>query len=336
MKHLVIAGILVALVTALLIGALGNVRLLPDVASAQAGPIDALFGQQFVVIAFLFALIVVLMVYSIVVFRRKEGDDSDAPHILGNNKLEVVWTVVPLLTVLYFAYAGGRSLGETVKAAPSPVEVDVIGSQWTWRFEYPRYGITTNELVLPVDEQALLHLSSTDVIHSFWVPEFRVKQDALPGGEEFVRDLRVTPTEEGEYLMMCAELCGLQHAYMNSKVRVVSRADFDAWTAELSAAGNQDPVSRGKQYAEQYGCLSCHSVDGAELVGPSWKGLYGAERPLQDGTTVTAGDAYLQEAILDPGAHVVQGYPNVMPSTYQDQMSAEQIADVIEFIESLK
>lgn len=335
MKHLVIAGLLVLVVTALLLFGLEQVRLLPVTASAQAVPIDNLFKLEFQVIAFLFSLIVVLMVYSIVVFRRKKGDNSDAVHIEGNSRLEVAWTIAPLLTVLYFAYLGGTSLAETVRPEPFAMEINVVGSQWSWRFEYPDHGIVTNELIMPVDKQAVLHLSSQDVIHSFWVPEFRVKQDALPGGREFVRDLRITPTEIGEYRVRCAELCGLQHAYMLADVRVVSQQEFDAWVEENSQVSD-DPVARGAQLAQQYGCLACHSTDGTALVGPTWQGIYGSTEALQDGTTVVVDDAYLHESIVDPAAKIVQGFPNVMPPTVAADMTEEQIADVIEFIKSLR
>ena len=335
MKHLVIAALLVLAVTALLIVGLDQVRLLPVSASAQAEPIDALFRLEFRVIAFLFSLIVVFMLYSIIVFRRKKGDDTDAVHIEGNSRLEVIWTVAPLLTVLYFAYLGGQSLAETVRPEPRPLEVNVIGTQWSWRFEYPEYGFASTELVLPVNKQALLHLSSTDVIHSFWVPEFRVKQDALPGGEEFIRDLRITPTIEGDYKVRCAELCGIQHAYMLADVRVLSQDEFEVWVAESSGVSD-DPVERGRVWAEQYGCLACHSVDGTPLVGPTWLGVYGSQETLADGTTVTVDDAYLHESIVEPGAKIVQGFPNVMPENIADQMTEEQIQDIIAFIQSLR
>lgn len=335
MKHLVIAGLLVLVVTALLLFGLEQVRLLPVTASAQAVPIDDLFKLEFQVIAFLFSLIVVLMLYSIIVFRRKKGDATDAVHIEGNSRLEVAWTIAPLLTVLYFAYLGGTSLAETMRPEPFPMEVNVVGSQWSWRFEYPEYGIITNELIMPVNKQAVLHLSSQDVIHSFWVPEFRVKQDALPGGREFVRDLRITPTELGEYRVQCAELCGLQHAYMLADVKVVSQEEFDAWVDENSQVSD-DPVARGAQIAQQFGCLACHSTDGTALVGPTWQGVYGSTEALQDGSTVVVDDAYLHESIVDPAAKIVQGFPNVMPPTIAADMTEEQIADVIEFIKSLR
>ncbi len=300
MKHLVVAGILVLVITALLIVGLNNVQLLPTQASAQALPIDGLFHKEFMVIAFLFSLIVVFMLYSMIVFRRKRGDTTDGPHIEGNTRLEVLWTVAPLLTVLYFAYLGGQSLADTVRPDPQALEIKVVAQQWSWRFEYPDYGIVSTDLMMPVNKQALLRLTSNDVIHSFWVPEFRVKQDALPGGSEFIRDLRITPTEIGEYKVRCAELCGQQHAYMLAPVKVISQQDFDAWVAEQTQPAGT-PEERGAQLAQQYGCVACHSTDGSILVGPSWKGVFGHEVTLADGSTVTADEAYLREFDPQPG-----------------------------------
>ena len=335
MKHLIIVSILVIAVTALLITGLEQARILPQQASAQAVTIDNMFHLQFKVIAFLFSLIVVMMVYSIVIFRRKKGDLTDGPHVEGNTRLEVAWTAAPLATVLFFAYLGGQSLAETIRSDPQAIEVNVIGSQWSWRFEYPEHGIVSTELVLPLKKQALLHLSSTDVIHSFWVPEFRVKQDALPGGKDFVRDLRITPSEIGEYKVLCAELCGVQHAYMVAPVRVVSAAEYDTWIIEQTRPSD-DPVVRGQQVSQKYGCIACHSIDGSALVGPTWKGIYNHTVTLADGTTLTADENYLKESILNPGAKLVQGYANIMPANYADQLTDEQLSDLIEYMKSLK
>lgn len=336
MRHLIIAGLLVVVVTALLILGLGQIRLLPEQASVQARPIDQLFDLEFKVIAFLFSLIVVFMLYSVLVFRRKKGDTSDARHVEGNTRLEVAWTIAPLITVLFFAYLGGDALAETMRADPQALEINVVGQQWAWRFEYPRFGIVTDTLMMPVDQQAILKLSSNDVVHSFWVPEFRVKQDALPGGQEFVRDLRVTPTITGDYKVRCAELCGLNHATMESPVKVVSREEFEAWVIEETGV-SEDPVERGRELATNYGCVACHSLDGTRIVGPSWLGIFGSSETLTDGTSVTVDEAYLRESILNPTLKIVAGYPpNVMPLNYEQQLNDQQIADIIAFIMSLK
>ena len=336
MKHFAIVAVLVVIMTALLIIGLNYAHLLPAQASAQAVPIDSLLNLEFKVIAFLFALIVVFMVYSIVVFRRKSGDLKDAVNMQGNTRLEVVWTVAPLVTVIFFAYLGGQSLASTLRADPNPLKVKVIGQQWSWRFEYPDLGIVSDTLRLPVNKQALLLLSSVDVIHSFWVPQFRVKQDALPGGDAFVKDLRVTPTELGEYKLLCAELCGERHTYMTAPVIVSSQTDFDTWVASETTASN-DPVARGKKVAQTYGCLGCHSIDGSKRVGPTWMGLAGSTVSLKDGSSVTADEAYLKESTVDPDAKIVQGFPpGVMPGNYGQKLTDQEIADVIAFINSLK
>jgi cytochrome c oxidase subunit 2 len=335
MKHFVIAGILVLVVTGLLIVGLNYVQLLPVQASAQAMPIDSLFHLEFQVIAFLFSLIVVLIGYSIVVFRRKKGDTTDAKHIEGNYRLELVWTIAPLITVMFFAYLGGQSLAETMKPAPRPLEIKVVGQQWAWRFEYPEQGIITTTLMLPVNRQALLHLTSVDVIHSFWVPEFRVKQDALPG-ENLVRDLRVTPIKLGNYTLRCAELCGLNHTKMEAPVKVLTEGAFNNWVNAATAVSN-DPIARGKKAAAQFGCVACHSANGTKLVGPTWKGLGGSQVELNDGTKVVADDAYLEESIRNPNAKIVSGFlPNVMPASLAGQMTDAQIKDLIAYMNSLK
>jgi len=268
------------------------------------------------------------VLYSVVVFRRKPGEAGEGDYFTGNDRLEVIWTLIPLGTVLLFAFLGSQSLAETRRADPNALEVKVISSQWSC-------GFSSTELVLPKDQQVLLVLSSTDVIHSFWVPEFRLKQDALPG-ENMERELRITPTEVGDYQVRCAELCGLQHAYMNAPVRVIERADFDSWVEDQTAEPSDDAAQRGERVAQQFGCLSCHSTDGSQGAGPTWLGVFGSEKTLTDGTTVTVDEEYLRQSILNPGAQIVEGYQNIMPANVADQMSDEQINDVIAFIKNLQ
>lgn len=336
MKHGIFATLLVVALAILVSLGLDSARLLPVAASVQAGPIDDLFRFHFRAIAILFALIVGLMVYSIFIFRRRKGDETDAPHIEGNPRLEVLWTIVPLGAVLYISALGAVTLGEIQRPDPRPLEVNVYGTQWSWRFEYPELGVSSTELVLPVNKQVLLRLSSTDVIHSFWVPEFRVKQDALPGGEDMIRDLRVTPNLEGDYKVRCAEMCGVQHAYMEADVSVLSQSGYDAWVAEQTASLSDDPVARGQRWSQQFGCLACHTIDGATGLGPTWQGLYGHEVEMEDGTIIVVDEAYLLESITDPGAKIVKGFNNIMPANIADPMTEDQILDVIEFIKSLQ
>jgi len=334
-RHLVIVGVLIVVVTVVVSLLLDQIGLLPVAASAQAGVIDRLFNLHFKVISFLFALVVVFLLYSVVVFRRKPGDTEDGDHFEGHTGLEIAWTILPLATVLYFAYLGAQALADTRKVDPQAMVVNVTAVQWSWSYDYPDYGVTSTSLNLPVNKQVLLKLTSTDVIHSFWVPEFRVKQDALPG-KDLVKELRLTPTVLGAYKVRCAELCGRQHAYMESPVVVMNQADFDAWIAKESVVSD-NPVERGKKWAAQFGCDACHSIDGTLKVGPSWKGLYGKQETLADGTTATADDGYLRESIVAPNAKVVQGFAaGVMPPDFGQRMTEEQITDVIEYIKSLK
>ena len=336
MKHFAIVIVLVILSTVLVYLGLTNVGLLPVEASDQAQTIDQLFNLHFLVIAFLFSLIVVFMAYSLIVFRKKEGDNAEGKFIKGNNRLEVIWTIIPLGIVIYFSYLGSVSLAETQRVDPQAMEVKVVGGQWFWRFEYPEYGITSDKLVLPVDEQVLLRMTSLDVIHSFWVPEFRVKQDLLPG-ENFERELRVTPSLIGEYKVRCAEMCGTSHAYMEAPVLVVSQADFDTWVKDQLNLLGSDPAARGEIWAKNNGCLSCHSVDGSVSVGPTWQGLFGETVTLADGSTATVDDAYLHTAIVEPNAQVAQGFPaGVMPQSYAASLSEQQISEIIDYIRSLE
>ncbi len=334
MKHFVIVAVLVVISTLLVNAGLGAIGLLPVEASAQAKPIDALFNIHFKLIAFLFSLIVVFMLYSIVVFRRKPGETGDGAHIEGNTKLEVTWTVLPLLTVLAIATIGAQTLAETRRVDPQAIVIKVTAGQWFWKFEYPDYGVSSTTLNLPVNRQIWLQMESQDVIHSFWVPEFRVKQDILPGRET---EIRVTPTLVGQYQVRCAELCGTSHALMETPVVVMAETDFKTWAAEQKKLASASPEDRGKKLAAENGCAACHSADGSRIVGPTWKGLYGSDVALSDGTTVKADDAYLKESIINTNVKIVNSFaPTIMPSNFRERLSDDQINDIIAYIKSLK
>lgn len=334
MRHFVIVGILVVIFSVLTFLGLQAVGLMPVQASAQAEIVDWMFTLEIAVISFLFALIVVPLFYSLIVFRRKPGDDGEGEHIEGNTRLEVTWTVIPLFIVLVFAYLGAITLGQTRRLDPNAMVVNVTAFQWAWRFEYPEYGIKTNQLYLPVNRQVVLKMQSPDVIHSFWVPEFRIKQDIVPGR---ITEYRITPVQIGTYKVRCAELCGASHAYMEAPVVVVSQEDFKKWAQETAAkqasAQGPDPT-RGEKLYNELGCKACHSIDGSEGVGPTWKGLWGETVKLADGTTLTADEAYIIESIRNPGAKIVAGFQaGAMPAF---NLSDAEIADLIAFIQTLK
>jgi cytochrome c oxidase subunit II len=270
------------------------------------------------------------------VFRRRPGDMEDAAPVHGNTTLEIAWTAAPLIIVLALGIYGAGQLLRINRAAAQPeLVVDVVGVQWAWSFSYPEQGLTSSTLMLPVNQPALFRLQSVDVIHSFWVPEFRIKMDAIPGT---INELRITPTQPGDYRALCSELCGTAHAYMTAPVMVVEPAEFEAWVAEqqelAGAAGAQ--AARGQQLAGQLGCLGCHTLDGNPSVGPTFKGLFGSERPLNDGATVTADEAYLVESILDPAAVMVDGFSPLMPQNFADRTTEEDVQALVEFIKSVQ
>lgn len=335
MKHYVIAGVLTVIVTVVMYLLLQAIGFLPIAAAVQAGPVDRMIETQLWMISFLFSLITVFIGYSIVVFRQKKGEKEEGAFFKGSSGLEVLWTLFPLATVIYLSFVGAQALGEVRAADPNALEIRVVAFQWGWLFEYPETGVQSNELYMPVNRHAKLMLTSRDVIHSFWVPEFRIKQDALPG-ENLVREMQLTPTEIGDYMVRCAELCGGNHAYMNAPVRVVSQEDFDAWMEEQMQISAADPAERGRRLAETQGCIGCHSLDGSTNIGPTWQNLASSEVTLADGSTEIADDEYLYGAIVDPNAAIREGFPpNVMPQNYDEMFTEEQINDLIEFIETV-
>ena len=334
-RHFVVATIIVVLVTVAGAVLLESADLLPPLASAQGVTIDWLFAIHLKLIAFLFALVVVFMLYSIIVFRSKSGDLSAGKHIHGNIRLEIAWTVIPLVVVAIMGYIGVVTLRYVTASAPDEMVIEVTGAQWSWRFDYPEQGLTSTELVLPVNQPIRFEITSTDVIHNLWVPEFRVKQDAVPGT---VNLLRVTPTVVGKYKVRCAELCGLRHSQMLADVRVLKRSEFDSWvgaeTARLAALDT--PEARGEQLYQTQGCIGCHSLDGTIVVGPTWLNLFGSQEKLDDGTNVIVNEDYIRHSILYPGDQIVKGYQNLMPANFGETLSETDIEDLIAFIKTIK
>jgi cytochrome c oxidase subunit 2 len=334
MRHFVVVGILVVVVTVLTYLGLAAAGLMPVAASAQAGPIDWLWELEMMTISFLSALIIVPLIYSLIVFRRTQGDTTDAEHIEGNTNLEITWTILPLFIVMAFAYLGAGNLSEIRRVDPDAMIVRVTGIQWSWKFEYPAYGVTSQELHVPEGKQVLLQMTSNDVIHSFWVPEFRVKQDLVPGR---ITELRVTPTLVGNYKVRCAEICGTSHAYMEGPVVVSTQGDFDAWMAEqmkLAAEAAATPEGRGQALVQANGCAACHSVTGAAGIGPTWLGIFGRTETLTDGSTIVADEAYLAESIKAPQAKIVDGFETQLMPTYG--FTDEQIADIVAYLKTIK
>ncbi|HAJ05063.1 MAG TPA: cytochrome c oxidase subunit II [Chloroflexi bacterium] len=334
-KHFINTILIVVLLTVAGIVFIDPTDLLPPLASSQGETVDWLFGIHLKIIAFLFSLVVVFMLYSVVVFRNKSGDLGDGKYIHGNTKLEIAWTVVPIIMVVIMGYIGVITLRDVTASDPDEMVVEVVSSQWAWRFDYPDHGLSSTELILPVDQPVRFEITSMDVIHDFWVPEFRVKQDAVPGA---VNLLRITPTVIGEYKVRCAELCGVRHSQMLADVSVLDREGFDDWVvSEVARIASLDtPEARGEQLYQNQGCIGCHSLDGTIVVGPTWLNLYGRNEELDDGTIVIADEDYLRNSILYPGDQIVSGYQNLMPANYAEILSADDITDLIAYIKTIR
>ncbi len=330
-KHIIVVAVLVLISTVFLRWVFTWLFALPQAASAQAAPIDVMFNVHFWLIAFFFSLIMVIMLYSAFVFRRQPGDEEDGPHVHGNTALEIAWTIVPLIIVIALGVWGAFVLRDITTAADDALQIDVTGRQWSWSFEYPTEGtFQSAELVVPVGQPITLNMHSEDVLHNFWVPEFRVKQDLVPGRTTI---LNITPTQTGEYKVRCAEICGTDHSKMLAPVLVVSEAEYQAWLDEKNAApqyAELTPEERGAIWysAEGFGCVSCHSIDGTPGVGPTWQGVYGRQEMLDDGTSVTVDDAYIRTSIYDPNSQLVEGFAAAMPQNYEE-LFAEREAEIL-------
>ena len=238
--HFYIAGGLVALGTILVFLALYVGLPLPQQASEEAVSIDQLIYGHLVVIAFLFSLVVIFMIYAVVMFRKREDDESEGAHFEGNTTLEIAWTVLPLIVVVIFAFWGIRALNTVTQEEANELAIEVDGFQWNWNFVYEG-GAESTELILPLDRPVVVNMKSRDVMHGFWIPQFRVKQDLVPGQETH---LRFTPTAVGEYTLGCTVLCGLNHYSMVAKVKVVPEAEFTVWLNEETAKVNHSLASK--------------------------------------------------------------------------------------------
>jgi len=306
---------------------------LPEVASNLAGKVDAVIWFITVISLVFFILISIFLVYFAIRYRRRQ-ENEETPYITGSHVLETIWTIIPsILLIVIFVYA--FVVYKDMRTPPEDsLEVTVIGRQWLWQFKYNNGKTTLNELYIPEGRPIKLVMTSEDVLHSFFVPAFRVKQDLVGGMYTY---LWFTPTKTGTYELYCTEYCGTGHSTMLGKVIVMSPQEYEKWEKgeEEKAVASLPPAELGKQLYTQRGCNACHSIDGSSLVGPTWKGLYGHEVVLQDGTKVTADENYIREAILEPQAKMVKGFGPVMPS-FKGVISDDEISDLIAYIKTLK
>lgn len=303
-----------------------------EAVSRTAGQVDALFWFITGVSLFFFLLVEGLLIGFAIRYRRRKGEEAMATSdVRGNFLLESIWIVIPSLVVLTFFIYGFLVFREMRTPLPGATDIQVVARQFFFEFRYPDGRTEVGELRVPVGKPAKLILSSEDVIHGFFVPAFRIKQDVVPGQYTY---LWLDPKREGTFDILCAEYCGVGHSTMRAKLFVMPGAEYAAWAAAGTAVAAGTPAQRGKALVEKSGCLGCHSLDGTKKIGPTFLRLYGHKVPLSDGRTVTADEEYFRESIVEPGAKVVKGYPNVMP-TFKTSLSTDDIADIVAYLKTL-
>lgn len=300
---------------------------LPDAASEQAGIIDTVYWVVTAICVAIFALVAGVAVYAVWKFRAPPDDLEDGSPIHGHTGLEVVWTLIPTVLVTFIAVYSGVALAQAEDLPDEHRVIEVTGEQFAWTFTYPEVELengqplVSGELVLPVDEPVEFLITSKDVIHSFWVPEWRMKQDAVRG---VTTRTVVEPSKTGTYEVICTELCGLGHAVMRSRARVVSAGDFTAWVDErrrLAAEGGS--VQGEALFSAQ--CASCHVLAEA--------GSQGQVGPDLDEALAGADEDFVRESIVEPNATIAEGFqPDVMPQNYGELFTDEQIDGLVEYL----
>jgi cytochrome c oxidase subunit 2 len=304
---------------------------MPSQASTAAAGVDRVFDFILYISLFFFVLIVGLMLYFVIRYRRREGVEAEktATHHMG---LEVVWTVVPIIVVLLIFYVGFVGYMNLATPPANSYDVNVTGQKWKWLFTYANGHVDEN-LHVPVDVPVRLILTSEDVIHSFFVPAFRVKKDVVPGR---YNNLWFEATEPGEYDVFCAEYCGKSHSEMLAKVVVHPSGEFEKWLEEASNFLTRlSPAEAGERLVKTRGCRQCHSIDGKANIGPTFLGIYGRTGKLKDGRSYEAEENYIRRSVLDPQSDLVAGYEPVMP-TFQGRMKDQEITAIIEYLKTLR
>lgn len=302
--------------------------LFPDQASSFAFHVDALYFGILALCVF-FALIVVILVVIFAIKYQRKSDDEVPRQIAGHLGLEIFWTAIPAVlalgvfvwaTVLYF---------HLITPPPNAMEIYVVGKQWMWKLQHPEGKKEINELHVPLGESVRLTMTAEDVLHSFYIPAFRVKKDVVPGR---YTNLWFKATQVGSYHLFCAEFCGTEHSRMIGTVHVLEPQDYEAWLTGGTA--NEPMEVAGERLFEQYACHTCHKMDGTGR-GPSLTGLFGKTVALEGGGTALVDEAYIRESILNPSAKIMAGYKPIMP-TFKGQISEEGIIQIIAYIKSLK
>ncbi|MEO8290205.1 MAG: cytochrome c oxidase subunit II [Gaiellaceae bacterium] len=294
---------------------------LPPAGSKEAVKVDEVYWFVTIICVVIFALVAGVSIYAVWKFRAAPDDMDDGSPIHGHTGLEVVWTAIPAALVTAITIYSGVVLVQFEDIPQQHRVVEVTAQQFAWSFHYPEADVTSGQLALPIDEPVELKLNAKDVIHSFWVPEWRMKKDAVPGIET---DLVITPTKEGTFTVICTELCGLGHAAMRARAIVLSAAGFEKWLADEKAKAAQAGSVAGKTLFTQQ-CGSCHRLADA--------GTQGEVGPDLDKVLAEKNAAFIQESIVDPNAEIAPGYqPDVMPANFGEILTEQQLQSLVNYL----
>jgi cytochrome c oxidase subunit II len=305
---------------------MSNLPLFPQQASVQAGQVDAIYFFMVAVTAFFSLLIAGLIVLFSIQYRRR-SDDEVGVAIHGSLALELLWTVIPFVIAMGMFGWGAKVFFDLTRVPSGAMEIFVVGKQWMWKVQHANGQREINELHVPVGRPVKLIMGSEDVIHSFYIPAFRVKADVIPGR---YNTLWFQATRPGRYHLFCAEYCGTKHSGMIGSVVAMEPADYQAWLS--GGAVSDSPVAAGEKLFQSLACNSCHMPGGR---GPVLTNLFGHEVELQGGGKVVADEAYIRESIVLPQAKVVAGFQPVMPP-FQGMVTEEQLLQLIAYLKSLK
>lgn len=310
------------------------------VASAEGARIDTLFNITLGITTTIFVIVHGFLLYAILRFSRRRGDESDGLPFRSHTLLEAAWTAIPALVVVFIGILSYQVLADIERPSKDALVVEVKGVQYAWEFRYPDAGLTTSELHIPLNRQVLLKLHSDDVIHSFWVPDLRIKKDVMP---DRVTRMNITGIEPGAYPIVCTELCGAGHAIMRAQLVVESDAEFQAWiagqqsAAAAAASGAPDVRTRGRLIFTQNGCDACHTLDDAGAAGTFGPDLSDIAAHAATHVPGQSAEEYLRLAITKPNAFVDEDYPpDVMPQDYGLRISEPDLAELIKYLMEMK
>lgn len=307
---------------------MGSFSIFPDRASTSAGEVDALYAFLLVVGIGMTVLIFAVVFFFAIKYRRRSDDDRPA-LIHGSLPLEITWSVFPFLVMLImFAWGTKLYFQNYTPPRKDTLDIYVTGKQWMWKVQYPDGQREINELHVPTGRAVKLILASEDVIHSFFIPAFRLKHDVVPGSYQ---TYWFEATKPGRYHIFCAEYCGTNHSHMTGWVTVMDPSAYETWLAGNTGGSMAE---QGAKLFQQYGCISCHVTDGQGRC-PSLRNVFGHPVVLDDGRTVVADEAYVRESILNPNAKIVKGYHRDIMPVFQGQISEEGLLQLIVYVKSL-